>query len=70
MIRRRHATRDELVGLLAEDDLDPTAVRVVVERLAQLGAPVDTLVRIEVTEQLAKPAMPEFRQPPEVPGEG
>lgn len=64
MIRRRLATRDELVGLLAEDDLDPAAVRVIVERLAQLGAPVDALVRIEVAEQLAKPAVPEFRQPP------
>lgn len=62
--RRRLATADEVVGLLAEDDLDPTVVRIVVERLAQLGAPVDALVRIEVAEQLDKPAVPEFRQPP------
>lgn len=49
--RNRYATEDELVGLLAGDDLDLELVRVVVERLDELGAPVDHLVKVAVEEQ-------------------
>ena len=35
--RHRYATGDELISLLAEDDLDTTLVRHVVDRLAELG---------------------------------
>jgi hypothetical protein len=70
MTRRRNATAAELAELVAEDDIDPAAVRVVVDRLAQLGVPVDSLVRITVDEPMTKPPTPDFLQPPEVPGEG
>ena len=46
----RFATRRELVGLLAEDDLDLTDVRAVVDRLADLGVEVEQLVTI--TEEI------------------
>lgn len=64
----RYATRDELVGLLAEDDTDPRTVRHLVERLADLGVDVDHLVSLQVTHQLhrrpRRPRPPRFHAPP------
>jgi hypothetical protein len=52
--RYRHATGDELVSLLADDDLDTELVSQVINRLAELGAPVDDLIRITVDEPLRR----------------
>ncbi len=52
MKRRRYATRDELVELLAAraKDIDRAAVSAVIQELADLGAPVDALVKITTDE--------------------
>lgn len=52
--RNRHATRDEVISLLAKDDLDTGLVTQVINRLAELGAPVDDLIRITVDEPLRR----------------
>lgn len=52
--RHRHATRDEVIALLAQDDLDTELVTQVINRLAELGAPVDDLIRITVNEPLRR----------------
>jgi hypothetical protein len=51
MRRRRYATREELIELLAgrSPDIDWTTVVVV---LAEIGVPVDHLVKVEVDEEV------------------
>ena len=56
--RRRYATRDELVALLAEQpevvsNTTAEAVDAVVDALAGLGIKVDALVKITVDEDVA-----------------
>lgn len=58
--RRRYATRDELVALLAghinastSDVVDETSVSAVLDALAQHGAATETLVKITVDEDVA-----------------
>jgi hypothetical protein len=48
--RRRYATRDELVDLLADAVSDVASPRSVVDHLAALGVDVDALVKITVRE--------------------
>lgn len=52
MKRRRYATRNELVELLAESErnIDQATARAVIDGLAELGAPVDALVKITTDE--------------------
>lgn len=50
MKRHRYATRDELVSLLADRVGAVTTPDAVVARLADLGVPVDALVKITVDE--------------------
>lgn len=52
--RQRYATRRELVRILAEHDLDTDVVHTVVERLEELGVPVDALVKITVDEPIER----------------
>jgi crotonobetainyl-CoA:carnitine CoA-transferase CaiB-like acyl-CoA transferase len=48
--RHRFATRDELVSLLADRLGAVTTPDAVVDLLAEMGAPVDALVKITVDE--------------------
>jgi hypothetical protein len=50
--RRRYATRVELAEMLASVLSGQPAPDEVIEALAQLGAPVDTLVKITVDEDV------------------
>jgi hypothetical protein len=48
--RRRYATRDELIDLLADAVSDVASPRSVVDHLAEMGVDVNALVKITVQE--------------------
>lgn len=52
MKRNRYATRDELISLVVEQVGAVATPDSVIDRLAELGAPIDALVKITVEEPI------------------
>lgn len=60
--RNRYATRAELAELVATEHTSVADVAVVLDGLAEFGAPVDALVKIVVDAETGKPLYRELEQ--------